>query len=70
MSFEGEQQKIEHNGSRKKFSLYISMLWPDTKLMYDFYEVMNSTNKHDKSSGEAEEICHEDYMEKTDTDMG
>ena len=46
------------------------MLWPDTKLMYDFYEVMNSTNKHDKSSGEAEEICHEDYMEKTDTDMG
>jgi hypothetical protein len=44
MSFEGEQQKIEHNGSRKKFSLYISMLWPDTKLMYDFYEVMNSTN--------------------------
>ena len=48
MSFEGEQQKIEHNGSRKKevFSAYISMLWPDTKLMYDFYEVMNSTNKH------------------------
>ena len=36
MSFEGEQQKIEHNGSRKKFSMYISMLWPDTKLMYDF----------------------------------
>lgn len=44
MSFEGEQQKIEHNGSRKKFSMYISMLWPDTKLMYDFYEVMNSPN--------------------------
>jgi hypothetical protein len=44
MSFEGEQQKIEHNGSRKKFSVYISMLWPDMKLMYDFYEVMNSTN--------------------------
>ena len=44
MSFEGEQQKIEHNGSRKKFSMYISMLWPDTKLMYDFYDAMNSTN--------------------------
>ena len=44
MSFEGEQQKIEHNGSRKKFSAYISMLWPDMKLMYDFYDVMNSTN--------------------------
>ena len=26
--------------------------------------------KHDKPSGESEEICHEDYMEKTDTDMG
>jgi transposase len=26
MSFEGEQHKIEHNGSRKKFSAYISML--------------------------------------------
>jgi hypothetical protein len=26
MSFEGEQQKIRHNGSRKKFSIYISML--------------------------------------------
>ena len=72
MSFEGEQQKIEHNGSRKKevFSAYISMLWPDTKLMYDFYEVMNSTNKHDKPSRESEEICHEDYMEKIDTDIG
>ncbi|MGA8085268.1 MAG: transposase [Candidatus Nitrosopolaris sp.] len=44
MSFEGEQQKIEHNGSRKKFSAYISMLWPDMRLMYDFYDVMNSTN--------------------------
>ena len=29
MSFEGQQQRIEHNGSRKKFSAYISMLWPD-----------------------------------------
>ena len=42
MSFEGEQHKIEHNGSRKKFSAYISMLWPDQKLIYDFYDVMNS----------------------------
>jgi DDE superfamily endonuclease len=45
MSFEGEQQKIEHNGSRKKFSVYISMVWPDEKLMtYDFYDKMNSIN--------------------------
>lgn len=42
MSFEGEQQKVEHNGSRKKFSAYISMLWPDEKLMYNFYDKMNS----------------------------
>ena len=45
MSFEGEQQKIRHNGSRKKFSIYISMLWSDQqKLLYDFYDRMNSTN--------------------------
>src|SRR6478735_11578920 len=45
MSFEGEQQKIEHNGSRKKFSAYISMVWPEEKLMtYDFYDEMNSIN--------------------------
>jgi hypothetical protein len=44
MSFEGEQQGIEHTGSRKKFSTYISMVWPDQKLMYDFYDVMNSNN--------------------------
>jgi len=45
MSFENEQQKIEHNGSRKKFSPHISMLWPDEKLMtYDFYDKMNSIN--------------------------
>jgi hypothetical protein len=38
-SLEGEQQKIEDNGSsRNKFSIYISMLWPDKKLMYNFYE--------------------------------
>jgi DDE superfamily endonuclease len=44
MSFEGQQHKIEHNGNRKKFSVYISMLWPDQRLMYDFYDKMNSTN--------------------------
>jgi len=38
MSFEGEQQKIEHDGSRNNFSAYISMVWPDQKLMYDFYD--------------------------------
>jgi hypothetical protein len=43
-SFKGKQQKIEHNGSRKKFSMYISMMWPDTRLTYDFYGKMNSTN--------------------------
>jgi DDE superfamily endonuclease len=45
MSFEGEQQKIGHNGSRKKFSVYISMVWPDQKLMtYNFYDKKNSIN--------------------------
>ena len=44
MSFEGEQQKIKHNGSRKKFSMYISMLWPEQNLLYDFYDRSNSTN--------------------------
>jgi len=48
MSFEGKQQKIEHNGSRKKFSAYISMVWPEEKLMmYNFYDEMNSTNTID-----------------------
>jgi DDE superfamily endonuclease len=47
MSFEGEQLKIEHNGSRKRFSAYISMLWPDQKLMYYFYDKMNSINTID-----------------------
>ncbi|MGB8934135.1 MAG: hypothetical protein WCC17_03405, partial [Candidatus Nitrosopolaris sp.] len=41
---EGEQQKIAHTGNRMKFSVYISMVWPDEKLMaYDFYDKMNST---------------------------
>ena len=44
MSFEGEQQKIRHNGSRKRFSMYISMLWPEENLMYDFYDRSNSIN--------------------------
>ncbi len=44
MSFEGEQQKIRHNGGRKKFSMYISMLWPEQNLLYGFYDRMNSTN--------------------------
>jgi len=47
MSFEWEQLKIEHNGSRNKFSTYISMLWPDQKLLYDFYDEMNSINTID-----------------------
>jgi len=46
MSFEGEQQKIRNNGSRKKFSIYISMLRPNQqqKLLDDFYDRMDSTN--------------------------
>ena len=44
MSFEGEQQKIRHNGSRKRFSMYISMLWPEQNLLYDYYDRSNSTN--------------------------
>ena len=44
MSFEGEQQKIGHNGSRKRFSMYISMLWPEQNLLYGFYDRSNSTN--------------------------
>jgi succinate dehydrogenase hydrophobic anchor subunit len=47
LSFEGEQQKIEHTGSREKFSAYISMVWPEEKLMYNFYDEMNSTNTID-----------------------
>lgn len=47
MSFEGQQYRIEHNGSRNRFSAYISMLWPDQKLMYYFYDKMNSINTMD-----------------------
>ena len=38
------KQKIRHNGSRKKFSMYISMLWLEQNLLYDFYDRSNSTN--------------------------
>ena len=44
MNFEGEQQKIRHNGSRKKFSMYISTLWPEQNLLYYFYDRSNSVN--------------------------
>jgi len=44
MSFQGQQQKIKHNGSRKRFSMYISMLWPEKNLLYDFYDRSNSVN--------------------------
>jgi DDE superfamily endonuclease len=47
MSFEGQQHRIEHNGNRNRFSAYISMLWPDQKLMYYFYDKMNSINTID-----------------------
>ena len=69
MSFEGEQHKIEHNGSRKKFSAYISMLWPDQKLMYDFYDVMNSTNTINHLEN-LKKYVMKNQMEKNDTDMG
>jgi hypothetical protein len=44
MSFEDEQQKIRHNCSRKRFSMYISMSYPEQNLMYDFYARSNYTN--------------------------
>ena len=44
MSFQGQQQKIRHNGSRKRFSMYISMMWPEQNLLYDFYDRSNSIN--------------------------
>ena len=44
MSFQGQQQKIKHNGSRKRFSMYISMLWPEKNLLYYFYDKSNSVN--------------------------
>ena len=44
MSFEGEQQKIRHNGSRERFSMYISTMWPEQNLLYEFYDRSNSVN--------------------------
>ena len=72
MSFEGKQQKIEHTGSREKFSAYISMVWPDEKLMtYDFYNEMNSTNTIDHLENLKSYIYYEKWsLEKTDTYMG
>ena len=38
-------EKLAHTCNRMKFSVYISVVWPDEKLMaYDFYDKMNSTN--------------------------
>ena len=68
MSFEGEQQqKIEHDGSREKFSVYISMVWPEEKLMYNFYDEMNSTNTVDYLENLKYVIKQ---MEKIDTHLG
>ena len=65
MSFEGEQLKIEHNGSRKKFSTYISMLWPEEKLMtYDFYDRMNSTNTIDHLENLKRTIMKSDWWKR------
>lgn len=48
ISFEGEQHKIVHTGSRKRFSAYIFMLWPDhMKLIYHYYDEMNFINTMD-----------------------
>jgi hypothetical protein len=41
---EGEQQKTGHNGIRKKFSIYISLLWVEQNLLYDFNDGSNPTN--------------------------
>ena len=65
MSFKGEQQRIEHNGSRKKFSAYISMLWPEEKLMtYDFYDRMNSTNTIDHLENLKRNIMKNDWWKR------
>ena len=39
-----EEYWLDYTNAGEKFSAYISMLWPDMRLMYDFYDVMNSTN--------------------------
>ena len=65
MSFEGQQQRIEHNGSRRKFSTYISMLWPEEKLMtYDFYDRMNSTSTIDHLENLKRNIMKSDWWKR------
>ena len=66
MSFEGQQLRIEHNGSRRKFSAYISMLWPEEKLMtYDFYDDrMNSTNTIDHLENLKRNIMKSDWWKR------
>ena len=66
MSFEGQQQRIEHNGSRRKFSAYISMLWPEEKLMtYDFYDDrMNSTSTIDHLENLKRNIMKSDWWKR------
>jgi DDE superfamily endonuclease len=39
----GTATEDRHDGSRKKFVVYISMLWPEQRLMYGFYDKTNST---------------------------
>ena len=66
MSFEWEQQKIEHDGSRNKFSAaYISMVWPEEKLMtYDFYDKMNSMNTIDHLENLKTSIMKNDWWKR------
>lgn len=65
MSFEGEQQRIEHTGSRKKFSAYISMVWPEEKLMtYNFYDKMDSTNTIDHLENLKTNIMKNDWWKR------
>jgi hypothetical protein len=65
MSLKGEQQKIEHTGSRKKFSAYISMVWPEEKLMtYDFYDKMDSTNTIDHLENLKRNIIKNDWWKR------
>lgn len=47
MSFKGEQQKIKHTGTRKRFSLFISALWSYQRLIYDYHDKINSTSTID-----------------------
>jgi hypothetical protein len=55
MSFESEQQK--------KFSAYISMVWPEEKLLmpYDFYDKMDSTDTIDHLENLKKNIMKNDW---------